>query len=593
MELFQILVERSMGISLIRGFLALLDSIVFGFLSLLMELIFNVARTEVISGAVMENFAGRVYAILGIFMLFKVAITVLGYVINPDSLVDKEKGFGKMIQRVMIVLVMLLVFSPSAEFSVFKLLDEAQDVFFPVLPRVIIGSDMNIFNPDEGEGGELLNSMPNVGDNISWAIYSAFFTYNTDTCFKNGEKPVVIQAATDASGANIVDTVKEAYEAVNDKCELDQEQYMYNYTPIIPLLIGIFIDYVLIFFCIQVAVRSFKLAILKLVAPIPIISYIDPKASKDGGFNNWLKMLISTWMDLFITLGVVYFIVFFIDQILTNPPNLPDGISGILVLITLIIGLFSFAQGAPKYISKALGLKGSGLGMGVAGALAAAGTLAGGGGLKAAAKSGFDQMSSSSTADVDGKSSASGAFGKGKEAAVKLNGGNGPVSGAIKKRIASHNNVTPDTIKMAKDDVKVANAKVAETATMRERWMNDVPLTPAENATFSDYVDNNSDKIDAWSAAHGGVGPVESDIFEMMVSDAKEDSEKATKRFETVQAYSKEMGIPERTTAEKMGIKSLSEKAKDKIIPESIKKHNEEKASEKAKDKYVKLKNKL
>lgn len=588
MELFQILVERGIGLNLIRSFLAMLDFIVFWFLSLLMELIFNVARTEVISGAVMENFAGRVYAILGIFMLFKVAITVLGYVINPDSLVDKEKGFGKMIQRVIVVLVMLLVFSPSAEFSVFKLLDEAQEVFFPVLPRVVIGSDMNIFNTDEGEGGELLNSMSNVGDNISWSIYSAFFTYNTDTCFDPSTKPAIIQAATDASGADVVDTVKEAMDAINDPCEGDKEQYMYSYTPIIPLAIGIFVDYVLLFFCIQVAVRAFKLAILKLVAPIPIISYVDPKASKDGGFNNWLKMLISTWLDLFITLGVVYFIIFFINQILTNPPSLPEGVPGAFVLITLILGLLIFAKDAPKFISKALGLKGAGLGMGMAGALAAAGTVAGGGSLAAAAKNAAGQMSSYSTADVDGKASASGAFGKGKEAAIKLNGGHSAGEQRKLKRQAESLGVNSDTVKKFKDEAKAAGIASAEASSIRDKALNN-NLSSGDISTLDTFFNENPNELASWSANHGGAAPTDLDRADIMSNLRKTESEDATKRFENVSAYAKDVGIKDKTNAEKLGAVSTKDKIKDAMTSDSSKRKHTDKVNEQ----YTALRDKM
>ena len=43
---------------------------------------------------------------------------------------------------------------------------------------------------------------------------------------------------------------------------------------------------------IDVAKRVFKLIILEVVAPIPIMSLIDPKSSKDGAFSHWLKSLI-------------------------------------------------------------------------------------------------------------------------------------------------------------------------------------------------------------------------------------------------------------------------------------------------------------
>ena len=66
----------------------------------------------------------------------------------------------------------------------------------------------------------------------------------------------------------------------------------------------------LINFCMDVAVRSIKLAFLQLVAPIPIISYIDPKSGKDGLFKKWYDMCFKTYLSLFIRLLALYFAIY-------------------------------------------------------------------------------------------------------------------------------------------------------------------------------------------------------------------------------------------------------------------------------------------
>ena len=59
----------------------------------------------------------------------------------------------------------------------------------------------------------------------------------------------------------------------------------------------------------------FKLIILRMIAPIPVISYIEPKSAKDGAFSHWTKTFISTWAELFINLALIYFIVYMIDML--------------------------------------------------------------------------------------------------------------------------------------------------------------------------------------------------------------------------------------------------------------------------------------
>ena len=63
---------------------------------------------------------------------------------------------------------------------------------------------------------------------------------------------------------------------------------------------------ILIGFAIDVSIRAFKLLLLQMIAPVPVMSYIDPKSSKDGAFASWLKSLSSTFIEIFLKLGVIY-----------------------------------------------------------------------------------------------------------------------------------------------------------------------------------------------------------------------------------------------------------------------------------------------
>ena len=46
---------------------------------------------------------------LSVFMVFKLSISIINYVINPDALSDKSKGFGKLITNVVISLILLAI----------------------------------------------------------------------------------------------------------------------------------------------------------------------------------------------------------------------------------------------------------------------------------------------------------------------------------------------------------------------------------------------------------------------------------------------------------------------------------------------------
>ena len=198
-------------------------------------------------------------------------------------------------------------------------------------------------------------------------------------------------------------------------------------------------SFLMVGFAIDVAIRAFKLVILKMIAPIPIISYIDPKSAKDGAFSNWTKTFISTWIDLFLRLGILYFVLYMIDLVILRG-NISIGQNNFLrtavVTIFLIIGLLFFARQAPKFISDALGIKNSkGLGIGLGGALAAGGAFLGGAGLAGALMAGTTAMNENADAAAQGKAGTA-SWGKGRDLAAQLKTGDKNAKAGLTQSLA-------------------------------------------------------------------------------------------------------------------------------------------------------------
>ena len=63
-------VDITMFSQLIRGFFATIDSAVYGFIAIVYNLIEDLANTSILSMTDMNEFASRIYALLGIFMTF-------------------------------------------------------------------------------------------------------------------------------------------------------------------------------------------------------------------------------------------------------------------------------------------------------------------------------------------------------------------------------------------------------------------------------------------------------------------------------------------------------------------------------------------
>lgn len=333
-------------VSLFRGLFAFFDSLIYTLISWLFRAVFNLANFELYG--VYEDMMDRVYVILGIFMLFKITVSLITYLADPDKINDKEQGISKLITRIITVMVMLIGLP-----TFFSLMTEAQNKILPVIPRIIINSPTTLSSDD----------VTGISEKLATTMLNGFAHVKT--------------GCSNAAISKPFDFLK----VVNDSCESaddsNSDAYAYDYLPIVSTITGVIMIYVIFSFCISVAIRAFKLIILRSISPIPVLSYIDPKAEKDGGaFSTWKKTFFSTWLELFINLGLIYFIIYIIDMLLSGDmyKGFFDGVNfldGVFLLAFLLIGLLMFARQAPQFIFDALGIKNKGnfsrmLGLGAA-----------------------------------------------------------------------------------------------------------------------------------------------------------------------------------------------------------------------------------
>lgn len=339
------LVSRGFGWNLMREIFTSLDGAIFSLFSAIIQLMFDIVRVTA-SDTFFNDIQSRIYVVLSIYMLFKVTISLITYVVNPDSMSDKSQGVGKLVQRIMISMVMLIAFPMVFE----KLTQYQSDIIESgTIDNIILGSNS-------------VNDQQNAGDGIGVAVYDGFIIRLKDTSIADG-------AATG------ITKVSDATDIVNLPGDTN-DVYKYEYIPLIGFALGVLMTLLILSFCIDLAIRVFKLIILQLIAPIPIISYIDPKASKDGAFSKWIKMVGTTWASLFVRLVVIDFILLLIKEIIGGSEaalNIESG--GIMVKVALIIGLLFFAKNLPKFIGDALGIKIEGGLFAGLGQIAAAGAI--------------------------------------------------------------------------------------------------------------------------------------------------------------------------------------------------------------------------
>ena len=97
---------------LFRSLFALLDKAAYTLLGWMYEILFNVASADIFANDTVQKFYGRIQMIIGVFMLFKLAVSIIQGIINPDTFTDKKQGFSTIISRVVFALIMLTALTP-------------------------------------------------------------------------------------------------------------------------------------------------------------------------------------------------------------------------------------------------------------------------------------------------------------------------------------------------------------------------------------------------------------------------------------------------------------------------------------------------
>ena len=351
-------------IEIIARFLSFwLDGILYNFISTVYGLLIDIAQTSIFTDDIFKLFANKVYALLGVFMLFKVSFSIFTYIVDPDAFLDKSKGFSKLISNIMITLALLLLVP-----WIFK---QAMDVQRIILNDNIVGKIFSV-------NGVNIDTNNKPGDIMAYETLKAFYhvknTGKYSDCISDGN-----QVFTNESGCekalrtegfeNLKKILESAHNSSSVSVYMDydllfmktnDEQYVMEYIPIISTLAGGAIVLLLIVFCFDIAVRSVKLGFLRMLAPVPIISRIDPKKGKDM-FDKWVKTCVNTYLDLFIRLLGIYFAVFIITQLIDL--NMEDAVTdqvadvNAFVKVFIILGSLLFAKQLPKLIEELTGFK--------------------------------------------------------------------------------------------------------------------------------------------------------------------------------------------------------------------------------------------
>ena len=365
--------------------LLFLDSIVYSLISWVYQIILVLCQVDILNNSFeIDALINRIYVIIGVIVMFLLAYSLLKSMVNPDDALKGKKSPIVIIKDVIISIVLIAlipnIFSFAMKFQNAILMENT-------IGKIILGSSPNNLNQTSEE------IIKDGGVEISANILQAFlhpeydkctlkddFTYdcsNVEIATKNviGWVPIVSFFININGGNENYDTIWNSIKESGNFLSITSFAYsisheaQVSYYYIISTAAGVFVLFVLLSYCIDIAIRTVKLAVFQLIAPLPILSRLMPNEQGNKVFNNWIKATVSTYVEVFIRLAILFFAVLLIKVVVQNLPSLIIGggfISGttsftvyLFAQLFIIIGIILFVKQAPQIIKDITGLDGS------------------------------------------------------------------------------------------------------------------------------------------------------------------------------------------------------------------------------------------
>lgn len=130
------------------------------------------------------------------------------------------------------------------------------------------------------------------------------------------------------------------------------EPLMFDFNGLLAVIVGFFLAYEMFLFCIDITLRSIKLALLQLIAPIVISAYVF---SSDI-LSKWLKEVVSTFVLVFVKVAAISFMIYsltLLPDFLESSPDFEKHQLWIRLLV--LIGLLQLIKQIPTIINTIFG----------------------------------------------------------------------------------------------------------------------------------------------------------------------------------------------------------------------------------------------
>jgi hypothetical protein len=364
-----------------------IDSLIYSMVAFTYRVFLLLAGSAPFNYSDFELMTKRIYAVIGIVMLFVLTYELFMLIINPDES-KKETNPGKIIVNVVLTVVIIVLLP-----SLFSFITNMQTAFLDndFLGHLILGTAY-VPNNSTVACDSNSNTIKQGGFLMASNVFSAFFYSDDDSI--EADKTAICYS--DSNGDVTASTLKEANICSSTTGNFSVYKNFsgsvvnnsINFDWLFSAIAGAFLVYVIISFTFDLGIRVVKLAFLQMIAPVPVILRLIPK-TKDV-FNNWIKMLFSVYLEVFVRIGTMYLGVYFISRFIDKNGNNnswlinceSNGFIRSLASAFVILGIVAFIKLLPELLKKLFpGMDSGGMKLGLKDKLAASGAFAVGAGV--------------------------------------------------------------------------------------------------------------------------------------------------------------------------------------------------------------------
>ena len=366
---------KTAALGVFRNIIYTLDELIYKLIIDLYDVFRWMCGARIIENDIFNELSVRIGFILGLIMFFYISFDIIQIILDPDKLNDKDKGPLNIIKKFLIVIVLLgtsrYIFDLMFNFQ--NILLASDDDKGSVIEKLLLPYEIKSKSFGRAISANFMAQFYQITDDVQDGdTLTNLDDYDYETCYDfAAQLPSVV--ATTAS-------FDLGYECLNARYKKSEGENGKNPTKFyidfnyLSLPVGIFVAWMLFIYCVSVGIRVIQLAILQIISPAAIICYLSP--SQENTFTKWLKLYFSTYIDVFIRVAIIDFVVLLSGLILDQanssafwtsaPGAVPLGWTKFWIKVFMIMALLSFAKKAPDLIKQLLPANlSSGIGFGI------------------------------------------------------------------------------------------------------------------------------------------------------------------------------------------------------------------------------------